>query len=140
MCGCVAAYERALALPGSQLVLLELSPERVHLIYSGLLRDIGYLSPNEWDILQAQYEVIRDSWPSRYIYVQASDEVVFARLRGRARKEDSTWNLVHASNLSARWSALVESDWLAGKNVLKLQSEIGIQEMADEAVEWLATV
>jgi deoxyadenosine/deoxycytidine kinase len=137
MSGCLEAYERARSIDDATTILLELGPERVHLIYSSHMHELGYFTTEQWSTLQTQYEWACNQWPPNYIYLYADDEVIRSRLKSRSRKEDLAWNQQQADKLAQRWRALIASDWRKDKELLELPSDRGISIMADSAIEWL---
>lgn len=133
---CLRAYGDArYTKPGSP-ILIDLCPDRIHLVYSWVMKQLGFLSAHQWDVLQAQYDCACEGWPRNYIYLRASETILRLRLAGRGRVEDCLWNGAHLSMSITRWEDLVSSNWRHGKVLLELSSELPVEEMINAAAQW----
>lgn len=138
--GCLQVYNKARHSYPGLTIFLDMCPDRIHLVHSWLLKQRGFLSDYQWEVLQAQYVFACEVWPINYIYLRASENVLQSRLAARGRMEDFSWNCVDISMSRVRWEDLLASDWRQGKNLLELSSEVPVEVMIRDATQWCRTI
>lgn len=130
-----AAQEAARMRP--QPLFADSSPDRIHLVHSWGLKNEGFLSSDEWEKLEEQYDEARRQWGPHYIYLRIGLPTILQRLEQRGRPEDLEYNLQSAATFLDRWEDIVaDTQWRKDRRVLEVNGEACLQEVCETTEYW----
>lgn len=114
------------------------SPDRVHLVHSWRMHQEGLINDSEWEDLERQYVAGSHVWGNHYVYLRSSLHTIVNRLTDRNRSGDTAHNISIAATVLERWESLVsDRSWRTGKNILELNAEASLDELAGSVETWI---